>query len=315
MKLHDIKKIGVVGAGTMGHGIALSFALWGYPTILSDTKNQILRDSIVRIKSTLGTFVEEEIITQKQADDTMGRLTITTDLAALARDVDYICEAIVEQSQDKQELFNKLDALCPPHTILASNTGSMVLSDFGSSVKRQDKIVITHYFNPPHIIPCVEVVKGKGTSDETFELTYALLEKVKKSPVKVLTELPGYLVNRIQTAMLREIFDLWARGVASTEDIDRAVSSSFGFRLASIGPLLTADLAGMPQTGPRAVGDFKRLFTCISDAKEVPEKLSKRWNCYQGFYDYSKEQFDQIIKQRDKAFLRQLKEMYKKLNK
>jgi 3-hydroxybutyryl-CoA dehydrogenase len=310
VKLEEIKKIGVVGTGTMGHGIGLSFALWGYPTVMSDVSDDILRNAMGRIRSVLDTFVEAGVVTRKQAGDTIGRITTTTDLAVLAREVDYVCEAIIERPEDKKELFNKLDAMCPPHTILASNTSTLVLSDFGADVKRQDKIVVTHYFNPPHIVPCVEVVKGPGTSDETFNLTYDLLEKVKKLPVRVLKELPGYLVNRIQMGMNREIFDLWVKGVASAEDIDRAVRGSFGFRLASIGPLLTLDLAGVPKMGALWVEMLNSLFRQISDTKEIPEEVSKQWESQKGFYDYPQEKWEQIIKQRDKEFLVRLKQLY-----
>ena len=294
----------------MGHGVSLSFALGGYPTVMSDVSDDILNNAMGRIRWALDTFVEEAVVTRKQADDAIGRITTTSDLAVLARDVDYVCEAIIERSHDKKGLFNKLDAMCPPHTILASNTSSLVLSDFGSDVKRQDKIVVTHYFNPPHIVPCVEVVKGPTTSDETFNLTYNLLEKVKKLPIRVLKELPGYLVNRIQMGMNREIYDLWVKGVASTEDLDRAVKGSFGFRLASIGPLLTQDLAGFPKLGALAVESCNNLLRQISDTKEIPEELSKRWESHKGFYDYPQEKWEQIIKERDKEFLGRLKQLY-----
>ncbi|MFC1971246.1 3-hydroxyacyl-CoA dehydrogenase family protein [Chloroflexota bacterium] len=310
MKIKDIKKIGVVGAGTMGHSVALSFSLWGYPTILNDVSDDILNNAMKRIRSDLGTFVEEEVITHQQADDTLGRITTTSDLTLLAREVDYVCENIIELIQEKKELFNKLDALCPPHTILASNTSSLVLSEFGSDVKRQDKIVITHYFNPPHIMPCVEVVKGHGTSDETFNMTYELLEKVKKMPVRVLKELPGHMVNRIQDAMYREIYYLWSKGVASIEDIDRAVKGSFGFRLATIGPLLNKDLSGIHKQVPRPAKALGFLFRELSDAKEIPEKLNKYLESRRSFYKYSNEKWEQIIKQRDKEFLHRLKQLY-----
>ncbi|MDH7500894.1 MAG: 3-hydroxyacyl-CoA dehydrogenase NAD-binding domain-containing protein, partial [candidate division NC10 bacterium] len=144
MNLEDIGKIGVVGAGTMGHGIAISYALWGYPVILSDLTEEILEQSRERIRRSLDRFVEEEVIPRKQAEETGRRIMTTTDLAALASQADFVCEAIVERAQDKRELFNRLDGLCPPHTILASNTSHLVLSDFASEVKRQDKIVVTH---------------------------------------------------------------------------------------------------------------------------------------------------------------------------
>ena len=310
MRLEDIKRIGVVGAGTMGHGIAISFALWGYPVTMRDLNEEILEQSQAQIRSSLDAFVEEEVIPRRQAQQTLARIQTTTDLAALTADVDFVCEAIVERAKEKRELFNKLDELCPPHTILATNTSHFVLSDFASEVKRQDKIVVAHYANPAQICPAVEVVKGPGTSDETFNLTYDLLLKVKKVPVKVLKELPGYLNNRIQFALFREAFHLWAEGVASAEDIDRAVMGHFGFRNASIGPLMTLDLGGMPKWGPLAYEVFSEAFKFITDAKEPPEKWRELVMSHKGFYDYSEEEWAKIIKKRDKEFLQRLKRLY-----
>jgi 3-hydroxybutyryl-CoA dehydrogenase len=310
LRLEDIKRIGVVGAGTMGHGIAISFALWGYPVTMRDLNEEILEQSQAQIRSSLEAFVEEEVIPRRQAQQTLARIQTTTDLAALTADVDFVCEAIVERAKEKRELFNKLDELCPPHTILATNTSHFVLSDFASEVKRQDKIVVAHYANPAQICPAVEVVKGPGTSDETFHLTYDLLLKVKKVPVKVLKELPGYLNNRIQFALFREAFHLWAEGVASAEDIDRAVMGHFGFRNASIGPLMTLDLGGMPKWGPLAYEVFSEAFKFITDAKEPPEKWRELVMSHKGFYDYSEEEWAKIIKKRDKEFLQRLKWLY-----
>jgi len=232
------------------------------------------------------------------------------DLSALAKDVDFVCEAIVERAEDKRKLFNQLDGLCPPYAILASNISHMAPGDFASEVKRQEKIVVTHYANPPHICPSAEVVKGPSTSDETFELTYALLEKVKKVPVKVLKELAGYLCNRIQFALFREAMYVWAEGIASAEDIDRAVMGHFGFRNASIGPLLTLDLAGLPKCGPVAYAMFGEAFRFITDTKEPPERWKERIMNHQGFYDYPDEKWQQIIKRRYKEFLQRLKCLY-----
>jgi 3-hydroxybutyryl-CoA dehydrogenase len=310
LRLEDIKRIGVVGAGTMGHGIAISYALWDYAVTMSDLNEEILEKSRTQIRSSLEAFVEEEVIPRRQAEQTLARIQTTTDLSALAAKVDFVCEAIVEKAPVKRELFNKLDELCPPHTILATNASHFVLSDFASGVKRQDKIVATHYANPAQICPAVEVVKGPGTSDETFNLTYALLEKVKKVPVKVLKELPGYLNNRIQFALFREAMYLWAEGVASAEDIDRAVMGHFGFRNASIGPLLTMDLAGLPKWGPMAYEMYREAFHFITDAKEPPEKWREQVTNHRGFYEYSEEEWARITKKRDKEFLQRLKCLY-----
>jgi 3-hydroxybutyryl-CoA dehydrogenase len=310
LKLKDVRKIGVVGAGMMGHGIAISYALWGYPVMMCDLNDEVLGKGRGMIRSSLESFVEEEVIPRQQAEDTLSRIHTTTDLSALAADADFVCEAIIEKAPDKRALFNKLDELCPPHTILATNTSHLVLSDFASEVRRQDKIVVTHYANPPQICPAVEVAKGPGTSEETFDVTYDLLLKVKKVPVKVLKELPGYLNNRIQFALFREAFHLWAEGVASAEDIDRAVMGHFGFRNASIGPLMTTDLGGVPKWGPLAYEMFSEAFKFITDAKEPPEKWREQVTNHKGFYDYSEEEWAKIIRKRDREFLQRLKCLY-----
>ena len=179
MKLSDIKKIGVAGGGTMGFGIGTNFALWGYPVVIYDLNDRILAKTRQRIEKALKIFLDEGMISEKKAGETSRRIRLTDDINRLG-ETDFITEAIVERLSDKQEIFNKLDKLCPPQTIIVSNTSSLVLSDIVRDVKRQDKVALTHYFDPPHIVPGVEVAKGPGTSDETFNITYDLMAKVKK---------------------------------------------------------------------------------------------------------------------------------------
>ncbi len=299
MELSDVNKVGVVGGGTMGFGIAINFAMGGYPTVISDLNDEILEWSKANIKAALNLFVEEELITPEQANNAVDRIRMTTDLAEVARDSDFITEAIVERSQDKRELFNKLDKLCPRHTILASNTSGLVLSDFGSDVARQDKLVITHYFTPPHIVPGVEVAKGPGTSDETYNITCDLMERARKIPIRLRKELPGYLLNRLQGAMSREALQLWAEGMASAEDIELGVVSTFGFRMPHEGPLLHYDLSGVwkwPEDirAPRSIENEK-----------IRGRLTEGtpW-----FVD--PERFDEAVEKRDREYIRRLKELY-----
>jgi 3-hydroxybutyryl-CoA dehydrogenase len=283
----------------MGFGIALNFALWGYPTMIHDLSDEILERARHNIKAVLALFVEEALINPRQAEAAMSRVTTTTDLAELAGVSDFVTEAIVERSQDKRALFNQLDRLCPPQTILASNTSRLVLSDFGAEVKRQEKLVLTHYFAPPHIVPGVEVAKGPGSSDETFELTCELMAKVKKIPIRLRKELPGYLLNRIQGAMSREALQLWAEGMASAEEIERGIISTFGFRMPHEGPFMHYDLAGIWKW-PEDV----RNPSAIENDK-IRERMSQGtpW-----FID--PEKFDEAIERRDREYIRRLKELY-----
>jgi len=300
MQLDDIKRVGVVGSGTMGFGIAINFALGGYPTMISDLNDEILARSMENVAAAFDLFVEEEFIDRQRADDALKLITPTADLAELASQSDFVTEAIVDRSEDKRELFSRLDELCPPHTILVSNTSFLVLSDFGSDVQRQDKLGLTHYFAPPHIVPGVEVAKGPGTSDETFNLIYDLLEKVGKMPIRLYKEEPGYLLNRIQGAMGREALRLWAEGMASAEGIERGIISTFGFRMPHEGPFLHYDLAGIwkwPEDvrNPGAIENDK-----------IRERMSEGtpW-----FVD--PEKFDEAVEERDREYIRRLKALYK----
>ena len=299
MQLSDIKTIGVVGGGTMGFGIAINFALWGYPTIICDLNADILAGAKANIAHALQLFVEGELISQPRAEETLARITTTTDLAQLAGQSDFVTEAIVERLPDKQALFKRLDELCPPHTILASNTSRLVLSDIGAHIGRQDKLVLTHYFAPPHIVPGLEVAKGPGATEETFEITCELLSSARKIPIRVRGEKSGYLINRIQHAMAREASQLWAEGMASAEDIELGIVSTFGFRMPHEGPFLHYDLAGIwkwPEDvrNPRAIENEK-----------LREQMLKAqpW-----FLDPAT--FEEAVEERDREYIRRLKELY-----
>ncbi len=310
MDVNDIKKVGVVGGGTMGFGIALNFALWGYPTIMSDIGDEVLKRSVKNVESALGLFVDGKLITRKQAKDALGRITTTTDLARVAANSDFITEAIIERSQDKRVLFNRLDGLCPPHTIIVSNTSSLVLSDFASDVKRQDKVALTHYFAPPHIVPGVEVAKGPGTSDETFNLTYELMKKIRKVPIRVLKERPGYLLNRIQAAMAMEANRLWAEGVASAEDIELGVRSTFGFRMPHEGPMGHYDLAGIWKWPTDVTVTMRgRQSAEAPPAPEVMEKVRQRMAQGKPWF-VDPERFDEAVENRDREYIQRLKELW-----
>lgn len=313
MKLNHIEKISVVGAGVMGHGIALAYAMGGYPVSLNDTNEAILNQALKRIRANLETFAEGGLIPRSSIGDILSRITATTDLKESVEKADFITEAVFEDFELKRKLYSELDALCLEHTIIASNTSSLLLSDFSAGARRREKIVVTHWFNPPHIVPVVEVVKGEETSNETLELTCALLKKIKKMPVKVLKEIPGFLVNRIQIAMIREVWSLWAQGIASPEDIDVAVKGSIGFRLACIGPLLTFDLAGLDLVYRVA----ENLLKVIDNSTLPPQAIKKKVEAGElgpktgeGIFKYSQEQWADVTKKRDKEMLKLFRFLY-----
>lgn len=317
MKLQEIRDITVLGAGIMGHGIAQSFLMGGYPVRLYDIKESILDTARAHIEKNLGLFRQFDLIGKQDIDPALSRLSTTSDLKAAVEGSDFIVEAAPEDLSLKQGLFQQVESLCGRDTIIATNTSSLTLRDIGARVKDKERLVITHWFNPPHIVPTVEVVKAEQTSDETMETAYRLLAKIRKVPVKIYQELPGFVVNRIQVAMVREVFDLYEKGVASAEDIDKAVKGSFGFRLASIGPLLTADLGGLELW----LKVSENLLPHIQSSTDPPKALQSLVSqghfgikTGKGFYDYavdfSKAELDGAVQKRDQEFLNRLKQLY-----
>jgi 3-hydroxybutyryl-CoA dehydrogenase len=312
MILTDIKTIGIVGAGTMGHGIAINFAVAGYPVWLNDVNEEVLDRSMRHVESDLKLMHEEKLITASQAKKALARFKPTTDLETLAGNSDFVTEVIVERSADKKVLFNKLDQLCPRHTILASNTSWLTLSDFGSEVKRQDKLVITHYFAPPHLVPGVEVVRSPRTSAETYDLAYQLMEAVGKVPIRVLEERPGSLINRIQDAMRHEANRLWAEGVASAEDIEKGITSTFGFRSPHEGPFYHFDLAGMwrwPGDVRQGIGDAEVEGQPGLNAV-TREKIRRQYADGKTWF-MDPDRSEEAIEIRDRDFARRLKALYR----
>ncbi|HSR12422.1 MAG TPA: 3-hydroxyacyl-CoA dehydrogenase family protein [Thermodesulfobacteriota bacterium] len=317
MKVENVKRISVLGAGIMGHGIAQSFLMGGYPVHLYDVQDSILQTAVAHIRSNLELFVQVGLLRAGEIEASMKRLTTTTELEEAVKESDFIIEAAPEKVELKQTLLEQVESYCPKESILASNTSSLTLKQMGMKVKNKGRLVITHWFNPPHIVPAVEVVRGEETNDETFDTAFELLRKIKKLPVKIHRELPGFIVNRLQVALAREVFDLYQKGVASAADIDTAVRGSIGFRLASIGPLLTADLGGLDLWLQVA----KNLLPLIQSSTEAPKALqdlvsggNKGIKSGKGFYDYahdfSEGQLDEVVKKRDREFLERLKNLY-----
>ena len=314
MELEDVRHIAVVGAGIMGHGIAQTFAMSGYSVSVTDVDQCALDTVAARVERNLAAFVDAGLARETDVPAVLARIRLASGLEEAVGDADVVIEAALEDFDVKQALFNRLDSACPQRTILASNSSSLLISEFASQTRRQDRCILTHWINPPHIVPAVEVIPGCLTSEDTYELICGLLRRAGKLPVRVRKELPGYLVNRIQMAMMREIWSLWGQGVASAEDLDLAVKGSFGFRLPSVGPLLANDLAGDDTTLRVA-----NLILPYIDNSPAPAEglraMVEAGQCGQktgqGFFSHTPEEWDAIIKERDADLLRQLRCSYR----
>ena len=312
--MKDVKQIAVVGAGLMGHGIAQAFAQKGYSVSVYDLNDSILDQAFHNIKSNLNTFVEVGVENEVRVGEILSNLTMTTELDHAVGEADFVIEAAPEDLNLKRGLFKNIDKYTPDHTILASNTSMLPISEFGSQAVKKNKLIITHWFNPPHIVPLVEIVSGKDTSEETFKITFQLLTKIGKQPVKVMNEIPGFLVNRIQTAMFREVLSLLEQNVASPEDLDKAVRGSFGFRLGVIGVLETMDMAGLDLMYKGTKYLYKFIDNSVEPQRVLKEKVDKGdlgVKTGKGFFSYesgsSSDKSESSLKKRDKKLLEILK--------
>jgi 3-hydroxybutyryl-CoA dehydrogenase len=305
-----IQRVAVIGLGTMGHGIAQTFALAGCAVTGYDDHAPARDSALDRIRRNLDAFVGAGIIEAGAVEPALGRVTISGSEAEAVRDAEFVTEAIVEDLTAKQELFARLEALVADETILASNSSTFPISQSGARLRRPERAVVTHWFNPPHIVPTVEVVGSPQTSEATIVAAIELLRRSGKLAIRINQELPGFVVNRVQIAVMREIWDLLDRGVASVEDIDDAIQGSMGFRLAALGPLRVQDFGGMDINA--AV--FRNLTPEIASGTEVPAIVQTMvdaghygFKTGRGFYDYPPETADAIRADRDERYLALLK--------
>lgn len=240
MTIDNVKKIGVVGSGLMGNGIAQVVAQAGYPVIFCDISNEVVNKGFDAIKKRISKDVGKGKRTEQEAQAVLSRISPTADYQDLA-DVDVLFEAIFEKMDVKTAFYSKIDAICKPECVFATNTSGLSITAIASATKRADKFLGTHYFNPVPVMQLLEVIRGYDTSDETHELILALGEKLGKTTITV-SEAPLFCVNRILVPMLNEAMFVLSEGIATREDID--IGMKLGCNM-PIGPLALADLVGL----------------------------------------------------------------------
>jgi 3-hydroxybutyryl-CoA dehydrogenase len=271
MNVEDIKRIGVIGAGLMGHGIAQECALAGYDVYLHDVDSGKLREAEESIRKNLELLAGLGVVTAEQAASTPGHITTGTALPEAAREADVIIEAVFEDLNLKQELFRLLDALCPPRTILASNTSTLLPGALASATHRPDRVLVAHYFNPPFLLPLVEIVRHARTSEETVRTLFDLLVTMGKTPVVVQKEVPGFVGNRLQAALFREAASIVQQGIASAQDVDIVIKNGFGRRLAAAGVFEIWEIAGWDLISAVCTN----VFPSLDNSTEVPAVLKE----------------------------------------
>jgi 3-hydroxybutyryl-CoA dehydrogenase len=236
METQTINRITVIGPGMMGHAIAQEFATAGFDVVLCGRSEERLEQALEKIEHSLSELAQWELISDEEVRPTLLRLQTTADLGTAGSDADLVVESVVEVLEVKESLFSKLDAICPDQTIFASNTSSLLPTILAAATQRQDRFLNLHYFNPPYLMPLVEIVRGEKTSDKAVDTVYDLMQSMGKSPIICQKEAPGFIVNRLQLVLWREAFNLVQRGIASPQDVDLAVKKSFGRRLGMVGP-------------------------------------------------------------------------------
>jgi 3-hydroxybutyryl-CoA dehydrogenase len=236
----DIKTVGVIGAGTMGNGIAHVFAKSGYNVVLVEVEQRFLDRGLQTINKNLEREVAKNKLTAEQRDLALGRIAGTTDRKRLA-DCDFVVEAASERLEIKIELFRDLDAMCRPEVLLSSNTSSISITKLATVTKRPDKVIGMHFFNPVPVMKLVELIRGLATSNETFATVKALAEKLEKTPVEV-NDAPGFVANRVLMPLLNEAMYAVMEGVATTEAVDEVFKLGMAHPM---GPLTLADFIGL----------------------------------------------------------------------
>ncbi len=282
-----ITTVCVVGAGNMGHQIAMQFARHGFRTSCTDTNVGALEKAEIFAEQWVNKQIKKSKMTQEEADTMLSNLSFTDSLIDAAKDSDLVIEAIIESLEPKQTLFKELDRICPDNTILATNSSYIVSSLIAPATQRPDKVLNVHFFNPALIMKLVEVVQGRHVSSETVKSVMAVVEAIDKVPTLVKKEIYGFVANRIFSAVTREACHLLERGVASIEDIDNAVRNGLGHPL---GPFQLLDMTGIDLE----YTVLSERFVETGDHRDKPgPAIAERYALGQygrktgkGFYDY-----------------------------
>ena len=241
MNINDINRILVVGAGVMGHGVALVAARSGFNVSMVDVKEEFVERGMKKISDFLGKSLKIGKLTQEQMDSTLSRIRISTDVEAEAAEAGFVFEAIIENKEAKTDLFSRLNKFCKPETIFASNTSQLSITELGEASGRPELLIGMHWFNPPPLMALVEIPVGVKTAGETVETTVEISRKMGKQPFTC-KDSPGFIVNRILNPWYNEGMNLLDEQVAAAEDIDTAIKVGGGFRM---GPLELRDLVGL----------------------------------------------------------------------
>ena len=301
-----VERIAVIGNGIIGHGVAQIFASAGHPVTMIGRSETSLENAVGRIKLSLADFKAHGLLTEAEATAAIGRITLSTKLDDAAA-ADFVLEAVTENLPLKLGIFGRLDMICRADAILASSSGQPA-SALVAEVARRERVIAAHFWYPPQLIPLVEVCGGPHCAADTVTRTVDLIRRAGKNPVVIDKEVKGFIGNRLQFALLREAWSLWASGVAAPEVIDAVVRTSFGRRIAVTGPIESADIGGL-----ETMYNFARflqpdLNTDADPPAEVAAalKAERPARTWPGIYDWQARRRDALVAERMEELFRWL---------
>jgi 3-hydroxybutyryl-CoA dehydrogenase len=301
MDPQNVKWVAVIGAGVMGHSIAQVFAQAGILVHLVDLKDDLLARALKLVKSNLQTLADCGRMSPQEIPGILDRIQPTSDLTAAVREADFIQEAVVEIPEVKKKVFAQLEAACRQDVVLASNTSGLEIFKI-IEVKDPSRVVVAHWFAPPHIIPLVEVVPGPSTAPGVLQFSAELMERIGKKPLVIKQFVRRFIVNRIQNAIVRTALEMVTNGWATPEQIDLAVKTSLGIRLPIVGVVQSLDFTGLNLIHDMTKGT-------AAENPLIEEKVRQGYlgvSTSKGIYDYGGRREEEILRKRDLLYLKML---------
>jgi len=301
MHPQEVKRVAIIGAGVMGHSIAQVFAQAGIEVNLVDLQEEILEHAVRLVKGNLRTLADHRKVDPQDIPAIIDRIHPTTKLAAAAKEADFALEAVAEIPEVKNKVFKELEEACPGKTVLASNTSGLEIFNI-ARVKDPSRLVVAHWFAPPHIIPLVEVVPGPKTAPEVLRFTAQLMERIGKKPLVMKKFVSRFIVNRIQNAIILAVLEMMENDWATPEVIDLAVKMSLGIRLPVVGVVQSLDFTGLKLV----VDVLKSLGMSIPLIEDKVKQGCLGAKTSRGIYDYGGRSEEEILRARDTLYLKML---------